>query len=150
MTCLPANNLGTPEDYAELHQLIRLYDAGVSLCAAAEALESLVHATWQMRQEDGDWPCGVLTNDASITVSCVGVDMDGESERMDVDVERDGRFKIGISWDGEEGGECARFKYAEPWVSIEAADIGELVQFLTLAPMIGGEIKWEEPQEDEN
>jgi hypothetical protein len=71
--------------------------------------------------------------------------MDGESERMVVEVERDGCFKITISWDGEEGGDCASFEDAAPWVWIEAADPNELAQFLTLAPMIGGEIVWEEP-----
>jgi hypothetical protein len=64
---------------------------------------------------------------------------------MDVDVEREGCFKIKINWDGEEGGECASFEDAEPWVSIEAADPNELVQFLTLARLVGGEIDWEEP-----
>jgi hypothetical protein len=147
MALLPAHHLETPEDYAELHQLIRLYDAGVSLRAAAEALESLVHVTWQTTQGSGEFPCGVLTNDPSITVTCACLCMDGERDRIDIEVERDSRFKITISWDGEEGGECASFNDAVPWVSIEAVDLGELVQFLTLAPMIGGEIDWEEPDD---
>jgi len=145
MAILPAHNLGTPEDYAGLRHLIQLNEAGVSLRAAAEALESLVHATWQTAQENGDFPCGVLANDPSITISCTDLGMDGESERMEIEVERDGSFKITISWDGEEGGECASFEDAAPWVSIEAADLGELVRFLTLAPAIGGEIVWDEP-----
>lgn len=137
-------NCTSAQAYAGTRLLIDLYEAGVGLREAVQALEPVAEAMWNLIQQQAagderEYLTAKLRVDPSVSVTCRNADLLEEMECMLLRIERHGRFKIKLHCSVPDGGGLAPFSLASPSIAMDAEDPGELATFLTLVKL-GGDL----------
>jgi hypothetical protein len=137
---------------AGMEQFLALDAAGLGLAEIFRAFGPLAQASWNARKtrdEEGDGGESefALANDSSvaITVSEYWEVAEYMTSALEVSAVREGAFRIKLELHGEYEGD---FTYIEA-IAMDAEDIPQLVNFLLLVRMIGGELRCVDPDDED-